>query len=236
MIETSNSEMISRFVAGNSSREVAYRIIRDKIIFLELKPGEAVSDKLLADELNMSRTPVREALILLSASNMVVLKPQAGTFIAPIDEEWVKVEQFSRSAMERDVIKRACMKADEKTAQKFRINLEEYKKAVKSDSDTRIKRLLELDNDFHRIPFLAAGRENNYIHMLNYMQHIERLRVVSLMMEENVYLTSDHTEIAGAVMSGDMIAAQYWLDKHLMRYEDSLAHAKKLHPEYFELG
>ena len=59
---------------GRNARETAYRIIRDKIIGCELKPGEAISDKQLAEELQMSRTPVREALIILSTSNMVVLK------------------------------------------------------------------------------------------------------------------------------------------------------------------
>ena len=60
--------------SGRNARETAYRIIRDKIIGCELKPGEAISDKQLAEELQMSRTPVREALIILSTSNMVVLK------------------------------------------------------------------------------------------------------------------------------------------------------------------
>lgn len=234
--QSRNAEWISRFTPGSSSREVAYRIIRDKIIFLDLKPGEPLSDKLLAEELSMSRTPVREALIILSASNMVVLKPQAGTFVAPIDEEWVRVEQFSRSAMERDIITRACMKADEKTAQNYRKNLEAYRNAGLLDGNVRVKQLLDLDNEFHRIAFSAVGRENNYYHMLRYMQHIERLRVLSLMVREKSDLTGDHTRIAEAVMTGDTIAAQYWLDKHLSRFAESLETTKKLHPEYFEIG
>ena len=49
---------------GRNARETAYRVIRDKIIGCELKPGEAISDKQLAEELQMSRTPVREAVSL----------------------------------------------------------------------------------------------------------------------------------------------------------------------------
>ena len=98
---------------GNA-RERAYLIIRDKIIYMELKPGEPLSDKVLAKQLQMSRTPVREALILLSAYNMVVLKPQIGTFVAPIDTEWVAMEQFSRLAMEKEIIRQACSRRDDK--------------------------------------------------------------------------------------------------------------------------
>lgn len=234
--QTPNPGWISRFAPGNSSREVAYRIIRDKIIHFDLKPGEALSDKLLAEELSMSRTPVREALIILSTYNMVVLKPQAGTFVAPIDEEWVKVEQFSRSAMERDIIQRACMKANDATAARYRENIDLYREIEAGDSSDRVRKLLELDNDFHSIAFSAVGRENNFAHMLNYMQHIERLRVLSLRLSEVNNLIVDHEEIAHAVAQGDSIAAQYWLDKHLNRYLDSLKLAKKQHPEYFELG
>lgn len=234
--QTRNPEWSSRFAPGNSSREIAYRIIRDRIIHFELKPGEAVSDKLLAEELSMSRTPVREALIILSTSNMVVLKPQAGTFVAPIDEEWLEVEQFSRSAMERDVVKRACIRADDKLARKYRKNIEAYAAADASEGENRVKQLLSLDNEFHRIAFTATGRENNYYHMLNYMQHIERLRVLSLLMGEESDISGDHARISEAVLTGDTIGAQYWLDRHLSRYSDSLQLAKKNHPEYFEIG
>ena len=98
----------SAYAAGSNARDTAYRILRDKILFLDLKPGEAVSDKQLSEELQMSRTPVREALIILTTANMVVLKPQVGTFVAPIDTEWVEMEQFARLALEKEVIRQAC--------------------------------------------------------------------------------------------------------------------------------
>ena len=94
--------------AGRNARETAYQIIRDKIIGCELKPGEAISDNQLAEELQMSRTPVREALIILSTSNMVVMKPQTGTFVSPIDVHRMETEQFARYALEKEIITRAC--------------------------------------------------------------------------------------------------------------------------------
>ena len=98
----------ARYASNGNARETAYQILRDKIIFLELKPGEPLNDKQLAEEMQMSRTPVREALIILSTVNMVILRPQVGTFVAPIDAEWVEMEQFARRATEKEIIRQAC--------------------------------------------------------------------------------------------------------------------------------
>lgn len=51
--------------------EQAYHYVLNKIFNYELKPGDIISDNALAEELNMSRTPVREAIIMLTADGLV---------------------------------------------------------------------------------------------------------------------------------------------------------------------
>ena len=116
----------SNIATGGSARERAFAVIRDKIIYMDLKPGESLSDKILAEQLEMSRTPVREALIRLSAYNMVVLKPQSGTFVAPIDAEQLEIEQFSRLTMEKEIIKLACQNQTPELKWVYESNLTEY--------------------------------------------------------------------------------------------------------------
>ena len=72
-------------MAVRSAREVAYETIRSRIITMELKPGDELNDRELAQELGISRTPMREALIMLNIAHMVTIKPQSGTHVAPID-------------------------------------------------------------------------------------------------------------------------------------------------------
>ena len=52
-------------VAVNSVREIAYRTLRNEIVSMELKPGMVISTQDIANRLNISRTPVREAFIKL---------------------------------------------------------------------------------------------------------------------------------------------------------------------------
>ena len=59
-----------------SNRDYAFRVIRDNIIKLVLKPGTMLSEQDLADELELSRTPVHEALQELSKSKIIEVFPQ----------------------------------------------------------------------------------------------------------------------------------------------------------------
>ena len=219
-----------------NAREKAYWIIRDKIIYMDLKPGEPLSDKILAEQLQMSRTPVREALMLLSAYNMVVMKPQIGTFVTPINAEWLAMEQFSRLTMEKEMIRQVCAKDDPKLYADYKANLERFSEVKRSDDPLRIRHLHELDNNFHGLAFASCGRISNFLHMHSYMQHIERLRVLALLTETDADILSEHTAIATAVEEQDERTALLCLEKHLTIYIDSLERTKTKNPEYFILG
>ena len=88
-------------MASRSAREVAYETIRSRIITMELKPGDELNDRELAQELGISRTPMREALIMLNIAHMVVIKPQSGTMWPPIDLKLMEMEQFARFTLEK---------------------------------------------------------------------------------------------------------------------------------------
>lgn len=226
----------NNFATGGSARERAFAVIRDKIIYMDLKPGESLSDKILAEQLEMSRTPVREALIRLSAYNMVVLKPQSGTFVAPIDAEQLEIEQFSRLTMEKEIIKLACQNQTPELKWVYESNLRAYELGSKNDDPEKIRHLHEIDNNFHGLAFAATGKIKSYLHMHSYMQHIERLRVLTLIMKADNNINSDHTTIANAIVVGNERLAVETLEKHLNRYHESLELAKTQYPEYFVLG
>ena len=59
--------------------------LRRRITSLELLPGAPLSENELATQLGVSRTPVRESLIVLVEEGLVSVVPQVGTFVAPID-------------------------------------------------------------------------------------------------------------------------------------------------------
>ena len=91
-----------------SGRDYALRIIKKNIINLELEPKSRVNDRALAEELGLSRTPVREALIELSKSDVVQIYPQSGSIIAPINYDIMEEAHTMREILECAVVEMCC--------------------------------------------------------------------------------------------------------------------------------
>ena len=210
-------------MSARSAREVAYETIRSRIITMELKPGDELNDRELAQELGISRTPMREALIMLNIAHMVTIKPQSGTHVAPIDLKLMEMEQFARYTLEKEMLNRIRGTLTPEQEAAYRLNIENY-------------RQLELDNAFHRMAFELCGMEEHFDHMLSTFQHIERLRKFSLQTEENKSVCAAHTRILEAVLHGSEEDVSRALSDHLNRYKLSVEQAKQHHPDYFTEG
>ena len=208
-------------MASRSAREVAYETIRSRIITMDLKPGDELNDRELAQELGISRTPMREALIMLNIAHMVVIKPQSGTHVAPIDLKLMEMEQFARFTLEKEILNRIRGRLTAEQEAAYRLNLESYRQLERDpDAENRETRMLDLDNAFHRRAFQLCGMEEHFDHMLSTFQHIERLRKFSL----------------EAVLRGSEEDLSRALSDHLNRYKLSVEQARQRHPEYFTEG
>ena len=86
---------------GQRASDAAFEHLREAIVSLEFPPGSALSDRDLCETLNMSRTPVREALLRLANLGLVEIRPQAGTFVSRIRMEEVLEANFIRRELER---------------------------------------------------------------------------------------------------------------------------------------
>ena len=224
-------------MASRSAREVAYETIRSRIITMDLKPGDELNDRELAQELGISRTPMREALIMLNIAHMVVIKPQSGTHVAPIDLKLMEMEQFARFTLEKEILNRIRGRLTAEQEAAYRLNLESYRQLERDpDAENRETRMLDLDNAFHRRAFELCGMEEHFDHMLSTFQHIERLRKFSLQTEENKSVCAAHTRILEAVLCGSEEDLSRALSDPLNRYKLSVEQARQRHPEYFTEG
>ena len=210
-------------MASLSAREQAYQTIRTRIITMELKPGDPLNDRELAEQMGISRTPMREALIMLNIAHMVDIKPQSGTHVAPIDLKRMELEQFARFTLEKEILNRIRGHLTDQQEQEYRQVIERY-------------RLLELDNQFHRKAFEITGMEAHFDHMLGELQHVERIRKFSLQTNENKSVCDAHTRILEMVLHGTAEELGEALESHLNRYKLSVEQARSVHPEYFIEG
>jgi DNA-binding GntR family transcriptional regulator len=68
-----------------SLAERAYRAVRDKLVMLDIRPGEPINEDQLAQSLGVGRTPVREALKRLQYERLVATYPRRGTFATDVN-------------------------------------------------------------------------------------------------------------------------------------------------------
>ena len=224
-------------MSARNARDLAYHTVRSRIITMELKPGDSLNDRELAEELGISRTPMREALILLNNAHMVAIKPQSGTHVAPIDLHLMELEQFSRYTLEKEILTRMCGRLTPEQEAGYRQLIEAYRVLEASPEEPdREMRLLELDNAFHRRAFELCGMEHHFDHMLASLQHVERIRKFSLQTNENKSVCAAHTRILEMVLHGTADELGEALESHLNRYKLSVEQARSVHPEYFTEG
>lgn len=226
--------MAGIYTTGGNARETAYRIIRSRIINLDLKPNAVLSEKQLVEEMGMSRTPVHEAIIMLQMEHLVVIRPQSRTLVAPIDARMVSIEQFCRHVLEKEIVQRVCGRLQEKHWQIYKENLQLYRDSDALQGHEQDKRMLELDNTFHRIAFTVCGKEDCFDWMVNSFQHIERVRLLSLQLNIATHVLEDHEQLVRAMFEGDVPRSWNILEEHLKRYTTDMLLIRKQYPYYFE--
>ena len=160
-----------------SARDFAFRVLKENIVSLELKPGTLVSENEIAMELGLSRTPVREAIIDLSKVSIIETIPQRGSYVALIDSKMVEESRFLRKVLDEAVIIVACDLADKASidAMEENVHLQEF---YLEKSDTN--KIFELDNNFHKLIYTAAQKDIIYDMRSTMMLHFDRVRTLSV--------------------------------------------------------
>lgn len=216
---------------NESGRDYAMRMIKDNIISLELEPGMTISDRELAAQMGLSRTPVREALLDLAKAKVVDIYPQRGSQVALIDYSLVEEAQFVRSVLEVAVVELACSKADEKDIRELEENIALQGFYLEHQTP---EKMLELDDSFHRLLFQAAGKMQAYELMKSITIHFDRVRNMSVFAVKEQKWMEDHRQIFEAVKLHDADTAKSGMKKHLERFHVDEAAIRQRYPQYFE--
>lgn len=215
---------------SESARNYAYRVLSYNIINLEFKPGEAISEKEIAPALNLSRTPVREALIELVKNGLVNIIPQKGSYISKIDYDIIEESRFVRLALELAILKLACVEISDSYLIKLKSNvLEQELSADLSDFTV----FMNLDNKFHKLLFEAVGKQWSYNIVSSQMAYFDRFRTLILKALKANEIINDHKAILDAVTSHNYPLAESLMTRHLGKKDKEKEQILSLYPEYF---
>ena len=200
-----------------SHKETAYETIRDKIINGQLKPGQSITEEWLSKALNMSRTPVREALIRLQADDLVRIINNKGAMVAEITPRDI-AEIFQLRVLVEPYAANICTEfIDNGELEKLKFNLKILQQSELSQ--TALKEmgtsLFEV-HDLHSLIIQSAGNRR-LIKLLNTLQSqilwtLNLERRIPGRIERSL---KEHLNIIEALLDGDGDRAEKCMREHL---------------------
>ena len=183
-------------------REEAYMIIRDWIVDGTLQPNQQLRDKELAEQLGVSRTPIREALLRLEDEGFVQTKPNRSTTVSPIDSNEVLHLYSIGWTLEQLAMKQAFENIENEHLQMMEtINLE-LKKAITEGNQLKA---VECDNEFHLVFIdISPNKELERI-LVNVKQKLKRVELYYFDLVEDVHFScEEHERIIEAIKQKDL--------------------------------
>ncbi|MDD6919476.1 GntR family transcriptional regulator [Anaerococcus sp.] len=214
------------------SKEYVIRNMVYNIEFLNLEPGEKISENQISDFLNLSRTPIREAFYNLKSNLLIDVKPQIGTFISYLDIDVSKELLFFRSSLEEKAVIEVCNKDSLDYLNVFKEIIEKEKTLHDSNN---IEELISLDNRFHNLIFEELGynkipsiiEDNTY-----YLVRMRILRLKANIREKN-YI-DEHENILKYMINKDKENASKILKYHINELVDDMNLLRNKYPHYFK--
>src|SRR5918997_1532849 len=180
----------------------AYEGIRDRLVMLDIRPGEPLNDDVLAQELGTGRTPVREALKRLEGDRLVVAYPRRGTFATAVDITDLAHISDIRAQLEPLAASRAAENASAATRARLADLAEDVAGLEARISDRR--ELLRRDVRVHREIYRAAG--NPYLEDILVRQDNLATRIWCLFLDRLPAIAGhvgEHVALLEAIVEGE---------------------------------
>jgi len=206
--------------AGELMADRAYAEMRDRIVTLRIPPGSPIDEDALGKELEMGRTPVREAIKRLSLENLVTVFPRRGTFASEIN-----ITDLAHIADVRVQLEaHAAYRAAERIAPAQRDELEELLAELERTSESADPRtLVDLDTRVHRFIYRCAG--NPYLEETLGRYLNLSLRIWHLVIDRLPHLSArvhEHSDLLAAIRDGDAERARQIAGDHVITFEQEI--------------
>ena len=198
----------------------AYEELRDRLVTLAIKPGEPIDEDRLGTELEMGRTPIREAIKRLALENLVTVFPRRGTFASEIN-----IKDLAQITEVRDVLEaRAAALAAERLTDAGRAELEaliEELRASRGGDD--MTALMELDTRIHRFVYRASA--NPFLEQTLYRYLNLSLRIWYLVIDRLPHLfqrVHEHEAMLQAIADRRPELAREIAAAHVVTFESEI--------------
>ncbi|TCK39611.1 GntR family transcriptional regulator [Paraburkholderia sp. BL8N3] len=193
-----------------------YKVLLDAISEGSLAPGTRITQEEIAEQLEVSRSPVLQALRLLKKDGLVQDAPGRGLLVTPLDAAWISNLYEIRGALDS----LAARLAAERGAKLDKSLITNGRRASKGED---VKAMIDADMAFHSAIYAASGNplitETAHLHWV----HLRRVMGAVLQVSgQRKWIWDEHAAIAAAIAEGDSKLAMELTDQHTSRARQNL--------------
>ncbi len=208
--------------AQNNLKQFAYETIKEKIINCEYKPNDILSETIIMEAVDASRTPIREALNMLAQEGLVQILPKKGIIVLPITLKEISMTFEARMLIEPYILDKYYDYIDKDKLKLIKITSEQISKnGVHNNESARI--FAKSDDDLHQT--IANACRNKYLlhNLLQIYNQNMRIRILS---EQSIWdrhqdAAKEHIDIIDHILSNDIPSAVKSLKQHLNHSKDA---------------
>ncbi len=210
-------------VNGDSHSEAAYRILKEKIVTLELPPASLLNEANLMAELGLGRTPIREALLRLAFENLVVILPRRGTIVADLNISDLQKIFEMRLQLEIYAVQLAAERATPAQLAEMELLFAHANEIIQQGDPHQ---LMQLDHQAHQL--LAKAAHNEFLEETLERLYNHGLRLWYLLLHKVSRLPEaieEHREIIAALKAGQGERAAEIMRAHITNFQAQLMSA-----------
>jgi DNA-binding GntR family transcriptional regulator len=202
-----------------------YAVLRDEILRLQLAPGTPLDEVGLSERFQMSRSPIREALVRLGSEGLVVILPNRSTIVTPMDFQRMPEFLDALDLLQRAVTRLAAMHRTSADLTRIRKAQKAYESALRvslKSGDSLI--MIEKNYEFH-MAIAQAGRNAYFVDLYRRLLE-EGRRMLHLHFEYEALdpnisvekMASHHSAMVTAIETHDADSAEEWAHLHAKQF------------------
>lgn len=194
-------------------RDVVFENLRAAILDGNLKAGQRLMEVQLAEQLGVSRTPIREAIRKLELEGLVVMLPRKGAYVANMSfKDLIDVLEIRASLEGLAAYLAAERRSDEEIVTLEKV-AKEFETCVR---EADIEGVLKKDIDFHEKIFMMANNKKLYQLITSLWEQVHRFRVTYVSnYDASLSLVEEHNRILQAIKTGDGELAKKYATEHI---------------------
>lgn len=207
--------------ATTSLATLAYQQIKDRLIMLDIRPGDPINDLGLATELGVGRTPVREALKRLETDHLVVSFARRGTFATVVDVTELGAISDLRQLLEPHAARRAAENAPTELRTKMRGLADQIRRLEVVDGDRAT--FIAEDMAIHKLIYRAAGNPHLEDVLVRYDNLATRIWCLVIdKLPDLAHHIRDHAQLLDAIADAQPDRAAQLALEHVTGFERAI--------------